>query len=356
MLMFDVLEQLELLNKVKSVDTRGRGIINRSYIVDTIDGRYVLQLVDFNIFENTYDVIYNLDLLGEYFKKLGLFNPNTIYNKNGKPYILVKGSFWSCYKLTEDEDLIKVIDNNHIIYELASILGRFHKITKDFDASNLKVTLPNYLDQYNYFLEFEKVYKNSKSDKTLYTYNEYKFIDERKDSLKLIKSLLDNKTLPLRTTHNNVRKSNVIFDGNLKARILIGNDALMPGSLVNDFGELGRYAFSSQKEGEHKLDTVFFDRNRVVEGVKGYLEAAKEILTEEEVKYLLDGIKIKALENGIRHLTEYLKDEGDYNPYFVDYDLTVARNQFKLVTEIEENDELIRSYILQTWEGIKKSK
>src|SRR5690606_41967011 len=69
-------------------------------------------------------------------------------------------------------------------------------------------------------------------------------------------SLHDALPISLRVTHNNVRKANIIFEKDTyRALHLIGFDAIMPGTILRDFGEMARYAFNSTKEAEKNLES-----------------------------------------------------------------------------------------------------
>lgn len=47
-MIFDTLRSFDLLDKVESVDKRGKGVINNTYIVNTYSNCYALQLIYFN--------------------------------------------------------------------------------------------------------------------------------------------------------------------------------------------------------------------------------------------------------------------------------------------------------------------
>ena len=343
MIMFQALKSFGLLDTVDTVDKRGKGTVNRTYIVNEGSNRYALQLIDFNVFKKVHWVIDNVERVSKYLRRVKRqYDVYTLYSEDDSQHVLVRDSYWRCYKLRDNEIIFQSFENDKMYYEIGRILGNFHRLTADFPVDKLHITIPNYQNPLNYYKEYLKAVDECKTDKTLYTYNEYKFVTEREHSFSLINNLLEEEKVPRRVVHNNVRKANIIFDKDeYKALYLIGMDAVMPGSLLRDFGEMARYAFNSTKEYEQDIDIVFFKSDKFKNGLRGYLSEVKDAITKVELSYLVDSIKVMALEYGIRHLTEYLKDGKSYNHLFNTENLDVCKNQFKLVQEIETSyDEL----------------
>lgn len=344
MIMFKALKSFGLLETVDTVNKRGKGTVNRTYLVNESGNRYALQLIDFNVFKKVNQVIENVDNITHHLRMVKKdYDVYILFGKDKSQHVLVKDSYWRCYKLRDNEEIFNYFENDKMYYEIGRILGNFHKLTADFPVDNLHITIPNYQDTYKYYKEYLKANDECKSDKYLYTWNEFKFIIDREQDLNLINNLINKGEIPLRITHNNVRKGNIIFDrDSYKALYLIGMDAVMPGSLLRDFGEMARYAFNSTKEAEQDLGIVFFRGDRFKDGLRGYLSEVKDIITETELNHLVDAIKIMALEYGIRHLTDYLQDGKNFNPDYDTESWDICKNQFKLVQEIESHyDELI---------------
>lgn len=70
--------------------------------------------------------------------------------------------------------------------------------------------------------------------------------------------------------------------------------------------------------------------------MKGYLESCAAALTEDEVKHLAFSAKLMTFECGMRFLTDYLDGDVYFKTAYPEHNLVRARNQFKMVKEIEK--------------------
>ena len=67
----------------------------------------------------------------------------------------------------------------------------------------------------------------------------------------------------------------------------------------------------------------------------GFLSACVNALTETEIDHLAFSAKLMTYECGVRFLTDYLCGDTYFKIDYPDHNLVRARNQFKLVSEIE---------------------
>ena len=74
--------------------------------------------------------------------------------------------------------------------------------------------------------------------------------------------------------------------------------------------------------------------------VKGYLSTMKNI-TEVEKEHLVDGAILMTFECGIRFLSDFLDGDTYFKTTKVNHNLFRCRTQFKLVSEMEKNKELM---------------
>ena len=74
--------------------------------------------------------------------------------------------------------------------------------------------------------------------------------------------------------------------------------------------------------------------------VKGYLSSMSDI-TEIEKECLVDGAILMTFECGIRFLSDFLDGDTYFKTTKVNHNLFRCRTQFKLVSEMEKNRELM---------------
>ena len=157
-------------------------------------------------------------------------------------------------------------------------------------------------------------------------------------------------SLPLRVTHNDTKLNNILMDAETnEARAVIDLDTIMPGSMLYDFGDSIRFGASSALEDEADLNKVFFRTDMFEAFAKGYITASNGTLTAHEIESLVMGAYIITFETGMRFLTDYLENDVYFKTSYADHNLVRARNQFKLVYDLEtrmnEFDDIIKKII-----------
>ena len=121
----------------------------------------------------------------------------------------------------------------------------------------------------------------------------------------------------------------------------------MPGSMLYDFGDGLRMGGSTAAEDEKDLDRVWFDPVAFGCFAKGYLQEMKPFLTAREMELLPFSVKLLTYECGIRFLTDYLNGDTYFKTHYPGQNLDRARNQFKLVADIERKEQELSSIVRQ---------
>jgi hypothetical protein len=130
---------------------------------------------------------------------------------------------------------------------------------------------------------------------------------------------------------------------------IIDLDTVMPGSALYDFGDAIRFGASSALEDEADLSKVYFRTDMFEAFAGGYIKGAGGAMTENEIKSLPMGAYIITLETGMRFLTDYLENDVYFRIEYENHNLIRARNQLKLVydleTRIDEFNRIIEKFI-----------
>ncbi|MGA0854892.1 MAG: mucin desulfatase, partial [Luteolibacter sp.] len=123
---------------------------------------------------------------------------------------------------------------------------------------------------------------------------------------------------------------------------VIDLDTVMPGTALNDFGDMVRTATVSGAEDETDLSKIHMRLDYFEAICRGYLSGASSFITPAEIELLPISGKILTLECGIRFLTDYLEGDVYFKTRREHHNLDRCRTQFKLVTSIEDQLDKMR--------------
>ena len=123
----------------------------------------------------------------------------------------------------------------------------------------------------------------------------------------------------------------------------------MSGSYLYDFGDAMRFGASSAAEDCTDLDKVYFDLSLFEAFTKGYLESAKDVLTDREKELLFTSVILMTYECGTRFLTDYIDGDVYFKTANASHNLDRARNQYALVKDMvakrKEAEAIVKKYL-----------
>lgn len=324
--------------------TYGDGHINDTYITD--DGKYILQRVNCNVFERPNDVMDNIlavtKHMRESLKKAGKDYERgtmTVINTvDGKPFYLAEnGDFFRVYIFINDTITYQSVENPEIFYNAAKAFGEFQKMIADFPADQLYETIKNFHNTKIRFENFKKSLEQDKSGRAKDVEEEIKFVLDRENYCDVINQAIKDKTVPLRVTHNDTKLNNVLMDKETgKGVCVIDLDTVMPGSLLYDYGDSLRFGTNTAKEDEADLSKVSCSLEYFEAFTKGFMEVMSDTMTEKEIELLPFSAILMTFECGMRFLTDYIDGDTYFKIARPNHNLDRARNQFKLVSDMEQ--------------------
>ena len=326
------------------------GIINRTYLVtmdlgDNQYHKYVFQKINTNVFREPYHVMENIMHVTEHIKKL-LINQNGDYTRrvlsfalthDGKPYFENEiDGFWRCYEYIDDAVAYNIAPDKDHIFEAGFAFGEFQYRLKDYDATTLYETIPNFHNTVSRMQALHQAIADNKAGRLHKIQPEIEFILEREAEAGAIVHALESGAIPYRVTHNDTKINNVLFDiSSDKAICVIDLDTVMPGSSLYDFGDAIRSGSCAAAEDEQDLSKVSLDLELFEVYVKGFLEGCGGSLTETEVKMFPMGAKNMTMECGMRFLTDYLQGDTYFRVHREGHNLDRCRTQIALVEDME---------------------
>lgn len=355
--LYPIIKEFFNPRKIKNIKKFKNGLINKTYLIEFDNIKYIIQQINSNVFKSPMAVMHNIDLItnhlkrkliyeGKNFQQLTLTLIKTKHNEN---FVIVNDEYWRCYLCIEGITYEETTDPQ-IFYEAGRIIGEFQLLLKDFHTPLLNDNIRNFHNTPFRYEEFLEKVINNKYDRRKYCTLEITQINSRRNKMGIIVEALKNKQIPLRVVHNDTKLNNIMFDKNTKKSLcLIDLDTTMKGSMLYDFGDALRKGASTTTEDDTNLDNVKINFELVSSFVEGFLKSVKSIITDNEIKLLYDAYYILTLELSMRFLTDFLnndqyfKIDEELNRPFIN--LERSKNQLKLLFEIEKNELIIKNII-----------
>ena len=353
----EILENYDLPKTVLGAAKYGQGHINDTYCVvcqpqegDCI--RYILQGMSTVAFKEPHKLIENFlritSYLQEQIQKHG-GDPkretlSIIKTKDKKDYDK-NGKLWRLMHYIEDTDCFQEA-TPELFESSARTFGRFQYMLRDFPAEKLHEPIINFHNTEDRYHKFEVALSADIMGRANSVQQEIEFVKARKSDCSVVLQAMREGKLPLRVTHNDTKLNNILFDRNSGEGIcVIDLDTTMPGLSINDFGDSIRFGANNSKEDEKDLTKVNFDINLYEAYVRGYISGTQGTLTPDELAYMPWGARLMTLECGIRFLTDYLEGDHYFHIHYPGHNLDRSRTQFKLVSDMENQFEEMKSII-----------
>lgn len=341
---FQVSGQFNAAVKVKS------GHIHDTYVSRLITPRgsirYVQQRINTQVFKQPEDLMENIErvtaFMREQIHKAG-GSPDRetltlIPTREGKSYYRSpEGEYWRAYAFIDGARTYEVSDDLRHIYSAAKSFGNFQRMLECLPGARLHETIPNFHHTPRRYEAFKGAVAANLAGRGKMVKAEIDFINQRAADTSMVVDLLASGQLPERITHNDTKLNNVLIDDRTGEGIcVIDLDTVMPGSALYDFGDLVRMGAATAVEDETDLSKVGLDLTLFEWLVRGYLDATCGFLTPTEWQYLTFGARLITLEQGMRFLTDYLNGDPYYKIRYEGHNLDRARNQLKMVADMEK--------------------
>lgn len=339
------------------------GHISRTFFVNVDEGdaerKYVMQEVNEYVFPDMDTLMNNIFAVTDFLYKKAVENgedPSRSVlhfhkTKTGEYYCRADdGKPWRMYDFIDGADTYNSCPGPEFFTEVGRSFGNFTKEVAEFDATKLGEVIPNFHNTASRFQKFIEATEKNAAGRKDGVKKEIDFVLERKETCEKIVKMLASGEVPLRVTHNDTKLNNILIDDETKKGIcIIDLDTIMPGSVLYDFGDAIRFGASTAAEDETDLNKVTVSMEMFSAFAKGYVGELKGFITDEEIRLLPLGALVITLETGMRFLTDYLDGDKYFHVARESHNLDRARNQFKLVADMEkrmdEMEKIIKGYM-----------
>ena len=333
----------------------GDGHINDTYL--TSSKQFILQKINTNIFKDYERLMGNIDGVTSFLKEKIVAaggNPEretltVVKTKDGKNFYKTEdGDVYRMYIYIADSVSVTNVTDPEQLYHAGKAFGKFQYMLADYPAAELFEVIPDFHNTRTRFEALKEAINNDIAGRKHLVEKEIEFALSQEYYIDTVVDGLASGELPLRVTHNDTKINNVLFDKDSNEGVcVIDLDTVMPGSLLYDFGDALRAGATTGAEDETDLSKVWFDIYAFKNFAKGFLEYTNESMTEREAELLPLSAKLLTYECGIRFLTDYLNGDTYFKIHREHHNLDRARNQFKLVQDMENKEAEMKSIIAQ---------
>lgn len=345
----DILKAYGFTSETVSLQQIGSGHINRTYLLSHQNGeKYILQSVNSQVFKDPFAIANNIDAIAKHLK---INNPDYLFPApkpllNGDLMFAHDGDYWRLLPFVAHTTAFDTLSEPKQAYEAAKQFGKLSRLLNHFDTVLLKPTIPGFHDLNWRYEQF--TFALSKADEKL------KLLAKEQIETALahhyivdyFKSFEHSKDFPDRVMHHDTKISNVLLDSaSYDGVCVIDLDTLMPGKFISDLGDMMRTYLCAFSENEKDLTKIHIRLPYFKATVEGYLSEMADILTETEKALILFSGKYIIYMQALRFLTDYLNGSVYYPISYPTQNLDRAKNQFKLLSELDENEEILQGII-----------
>ncbi len=338
------------------------GHINTTYLAcyqteEGVEERYILQRINEYVFPDPQGVMKNVEKVTRHIRwKAARRNKSTagqvltLYPaRGGRNYIYLpeEGGMWRCYNNIECTHTYDVVENGKQAYQAGFAFGSFQELVADMDPTELRESIAKFHHTPSRYEALQRSVAADPMGRAANCQAEIEKLEIHAHKLSKLVDMQEAGTLPTRITHNDTKINNVMLHEETdEAVCVIDLDTVMPGLALYDFGDMVRTATCQAEEDEEDLSKVSMQMELFKSLAEGYLDAAHEFLTPEEIALLPFSGWLITTEIGIRFLTDYLDGDKYFRTHKPEHNLIRARNQFALARSIRKSLPEMEAYIM----------
>lgn len=321
------------------------GNINKSYLINSNSGKYILQRINTAVFSDPQVLMQNILSVCEHLKMKKISTLTFIKRigssgENVDSYLVhCENEFWRCMLYIENSGQSVSLSNCELAKLTGHAFGEFIKNCADIQTT-LSPTIPNFHNLPDRIQTLNNIYNENKH---LLRFKKADLVYKNITSLleKVKCRLRDD--LPDRITHNDTKMANLLFNGD---RItVIDLDTVMVGKVTDDFGDAARSVASSACEDEIDITKIYFDIDKFSAFSSGFLNGTQNLLTEDEIMALSYAPAYVTAELACRFLADYYNGNKYFNTFYPEHNLDRAINQTVLLDDMLDKQGKIENII-----------
>ncbi len=365
-----IASQFQICGELADIERFGSGNINDTYrsvwVHKGLPVSYIHQKISKAVFPHPDHIMENTALVTSHIRqKLRQEYPDgsphawkttldVILTNEGKLYYVdADGEYWRSTAFIPDAVSYDVVQGSEHAYEAGKILGEFQRFVSDIPPEQLHDTLPGFHHTPIYYDDFLHTLESTHSDPAINARKQEPGVVELINKIRQHESLVSlllsgyhSGKLRERVVHNDPKINNMLIHTRTQRGICIIDLDTVKGGLIHfDYGDCLRSAANPAGEETQNIRQVGFDLKIFECITKGYLEEARSFLSESDIAYLVDSIKVIAFELGMRFFTDYLKGDVYFKTSYATQNLNRGRVQLALLEDIERKEAEARKII-----------
>jgi Ser/Thr protein kinase RdoA (MazF antagonist) len=316
--------------------------------------RAVLQRINRRAFPQPELIMQNLRVLLEHAARhpaaASLRLPDICRTHDGADFLVdADGAFWRTLTYMDNTCSIERVASPQQAQDVGRVLGQFHALTHDLDPARLHTTRQRFHDTPWYFERLVTVLAGSAVDPGDADLRGcLEFAQARGGRVAVLEDARRRGELRPHVIHGDPKVENVLFDASSGAVVsLIDLDTVQPGLLHYDLGDCLRSACNPVGESPTDPAQARFDLALCRALLTGYLAEMRGLLSDTDLHYLPDAIRLIPFELGLRFLTDHLQGDAYFKVAWRGHNLHRARTQFQLTASIEAQHEALRALVAQ---------
>lgn len=338
------------------------GNVNDTYIAifrtTFSEERIVLQRLNHHVFPSPEMVIQNMKVVTEHVHKRleeeqqlsdRIWQlPRVIPTKTGADFILDSdGYYWRAISLIASATAYEQVQNLEHAHEAGFVLGQFQRLISDIPVGALSDTLPGFHITPGYLAKMDKILEaplaQARLKSSVNAEQCYRFINKRRDWASVLEDACQRGELCIRPIHGDPKVANIMIDDETgKGTCIIDLDTVKPGLVHYDFGDCMRSCCNPAGEETRDLTRVIFDTDLCEAIARGYMTYARSFLSEADLHYQYDSIRLLTFELAVRFFADYLAGNVYFKVKSEEQNLNRALVQLKLCESIETRESTIR--------------
>ena len=316
----------------------GNGLINHTYLLKDRHGHddWILQRVNTAVFTRPELIAYNNYLAADHLQK---HHPEYRFMR-GRPTVNGRDLFvdeevgaWRVFPFFPNTTSYDGAVTPEQAFSAAQQFGRLMKNLDGVYVGAFKTIIPDFHDLGERSERFLQAIDEASDERRKRASGTIAFYRENDHIVEEFNRVMRDPEVITRITHNDTKVNNVLFDKDSgEAVCVVDLDTLMPGKAIFDLGDMIRTFISPAAEDDPDPDHCVINAPVFQRLVEGWFSEMGPLLTPSEKRLTFWSGEMLIYEQGIRFLTDFLRNDAYYKTDRPEHNLDRAKNQQHLLS------------------------